>query len=129
MTILITKNSLNIIALTLSELEDETLDINWLFRFTKEQGKQEILCYLDDLNVSTARYNLFHLLEGTDATFTKLGDYTYQVYQMPDGGSLDYTLGIQCEIGKVRVKDSVTITPNSFEPTLTSNIYGGETVS
>ena len=129
MTISITKNSLNIIALTLSELEDESLDINWLFRFTKDQGKQEIFCYLIDLNASTARYNLFHLLEGTDATFTKLGDYTYQVYQMPDGGSLDYSLGIQCEIGKVRVKDSITVVPNSFEPTLTSNIYGGETIS
>jgi len=129
MTILITKNSLNIIALTLSELEDETLAINWLFRFTKDQGKQEILCYLTDLNASTARYNQFHLLEGIDATFTKLGDYMYQVYQMPDGGSLNYTLGIQCEIGKVRVVDSVTVVLNSFSPTLTANIYGGETVS
>ncbi len=129
MTVLIYKATLNIFALTLSELEDETLAINWLFRFVKDQGKQEVFCYLDDLSVSTARYNLFNLLEGTDATFTKLGDWSYQVYQMPDGGSLDYTLGIQCEIGKIRVLDNVTITPNSFEPTLTANIYGGETVS
>jgi hypothetical protein len=52
MTILITKSSLNIIALTLSELEDETLDVNWLFRFTKDEGRQEIFCYLNDLNES-----------------------------------------------------------------------------
>jgi hypothetical protein len=129
MTILITKSSLNIIALTLSELEDQTLDVNWLFRFTKDEGRQEIFCYLNDLNESTARYNLFNLLEGVDATFTKLGDYTYRVYQMPNGGSLDYSLGIQCEIGKVRVIDNIIVVPASFEPTLTSNIYGGETNS
>lgn len=129
MTILITKSSLNIIALTLSELEDETLAINWLFRFVKDEGKQEILCYLTDLNADTSRYNLFHLLEGTDATFTKKGDYSYQVYQMPNGGSLDYTLGTQVEIGKIRVIDNITVVPNSFAPTLTSNIYGGESDS
>lgn len=129
MSISITKNSLNLIALTLSELEDSTLDINWLFRFIHEQGKHESFVYLDDLNVSIARYNLFNLLEGTDITFTKLGSYIYEVYQMPDGGSLDYALGIRCEIGKMSVKDSIIVVPNSFEPTLIANIYGGETIS
>ena len=129
MSISITKNSLNVIALTLSELEDSTLDINWLFRFIHEQGKHESFVYLPDLNSSTARYNLFNLLESTDITFTKLGSYIYEVYQMPDGGSLDYTLGIRCEIGKMNVKDSITVVANSFEPTKQANIYGGETIS
>jgi hypothetical protein len=129
MSIVITKNSLNQIALTLTELEDSSIDINWLFRFVHEQGKSEILVYLSDLNSSFSRYNLFHLLEGTDATFTKLGDYIYEVYQMPDGGSLDYSLGLRCEIGKMTVKDSIIVVPNSFEPTKQANIYGGETIS
>lgn len=129
MTLQIYKATLNQLALTLTELIDVDMDVNWLFRFTKDEGKQEILVYLEDLNASTARYNLFHLLEGTDATFTKLGDYTYEVYQMPDGGSTDYSIGNRCEIGKVKVFDNITVVENSFAPTLTGNIYGGETVS
>ena len=122
MTTLIYKATLNQLALTLSELESVSLDVNWLFRFVKDQGKQEYFCYLEDLNVSTARYNLFHLLEGTDVTFEYLGDYLYEVYQMPDGGSTDYSLGNRCEIGKIKVLDEVVVTP-SFTPNLINKIY------
>ncbi len=122
MTTLIYKATLNQLALTLSECENENLDINWLFRFVKDQGRQEYFCYLPDLNVSTARYNLFHLLEGTDVTFEYNGDYSYQVYQMPDGGSEDYTLGTQVEIGKIKVLDAVAVVP-SFTPNLINKIY------
>ena len=122
MTTLIYKATLNQLALTLSEFESVSLDVNWLFRFVKDQGKQEYFCYLEDLNVSTARYNFFHLLEGTDVTFEYLGDYMYEVYQMPDGGSTDYSLGNRCEIGKIKVLDEVVVTP-SFTPNLINKIY------
>ncbi len=118
---LIEKESLNQIALTLTEKSDSELAVNWLFRFVNEQSKKEYFCFLTDLSTSPKRYNLFNLYEGTDITLP-LGDYTYFVYQKTVLNE-DYTTGIECETGKARVYEDETITPTYTNTTTIINVY------
>lgn len=118
---LIEKGNLNQICLTLNEKANLELAVNWLFRFVNEQSNKEYLCFLTDLSASPKRYNLFNLYEGTDITLP-LGDYTYFVYQMTTP-SEDYTQGIQCEIGKIRVFENETIIPTFLNTTIIKNVY------
>lgn len=122
MTIVIQKAQVNVIGLTLSELSVENLPNNYLFEFIHEQSDKVYYCYLEDLNVSSARYNLFNLYEGTDITFKYFGDYAYNVYQMPEGTSEDTSLGILVEKGKMKLieTDESVI---SFVPNHISEIY------
>lgn len=101
--ILLRKNQLNKIAVTLSELKNDLLPSNWLFVFHLEQdqgdGNNTKRLQLPDLGVSDKRYNYFELTEGTDVTFDFEGKYTYKCYQMPNDTSTDETLGELVEVG------------------------------
>jgi hypothetical protein len=103
--ILLQKNQLNKIAVTLSELKSDLLPNNWLFVFHLEQdqgdGNHSKRLQLPDLGVSTKRYNYFELTEGTDVTFDITGYYEYRCYQMPNDTSTDETLGNLVEVGKM----------------------------
>jgi hypothetical protein len=121
MFVTIEKESLNQIALTLTEKSNPELAVNWLFRFINEQSKKEYFCFLTDLSTSPKRYNLFNLYEGTDITLP-LGDYTYFVYQKTVLNE-DYTTGIECETGKARVYEDETITPIYTNTTTIINVY------
>lgn len=117
--ILLQKSQTNKICLTLSELENPSLPINWLFRFTLDQEENyEYLLFLEDISAFPQRYNLFELIEGTDVTFKFIGDYGYEVYQMPNNISTDFTLGLLVENGKMRLLETEAQTP-----TFTTNIY------
>lgn len=71
--------------------------------FTDEQTLEVVgSLYLTDVSTHTERYNEFVITEPTDVEFTA-GDFQYEVYQMPNGGSTDTDLGLLVEIGKVRV--------------------------
>ena len=127
--ILLTQGSSNPIALTLSELSLESLPNNWLFRFVLEQSDEyEYLLYLTDVSQSVNRYNLFTLVEGTDVTFRSIGDYTYYVYQMPNGGSLDYTTGHEVEVGKMRLIESIEETIPTFNVDTNTDIYDSNAI-
>lgn len=110
--LLIQKDTANTLIVTLNELATTTLPNNWLFVFTNEQSKRYTYrLYLTDISLYTERYNEFTLTEGTDVDFKFKGDYKYQVYQMPDGGSTDETLGRLVETGKARVVATATQKP------------------
>lgn len=103
MTLKILKDQANTLILTLSELASDELPNNWLFLFTDEQTLEVVgTLYLTDISSYTERYNEFVLIEPTDVEFTA-GDFQYEVFQMPNGGSTDTDLGLLVEIGKVRV--------------------------
>jgi len=121
--ILLNKNQSNQIALTLSELANANVASNWLFRFVLEQDKSySYLKFLIDENSNFERYNLFTLEIPTDIDFKFKGDYTYYVYQMPDTNDTDYTRGTLVEFGKMRLLDTVVVTP-TFTPTTDTPIY------
>lgn len=127
--ILLTQGSSNPIALTLSELSLESLPNNWLFRFVLEQSDEyEYLIYLTDVSQSVNRYNLFTLVEGTDVTFRSIGDYTYYVYQMTNGGSLDHTTGHEVEVGKMRLIESTEETIPTFNVDTNTDIYDSNAI-
>ena len=121
--ILLQKSQLNKICLTLSELENPSLPINWLFRFTLDQEENyEYLLFLEDTSTFPQRYNLFELIEGTDVTFKFIGDYGYEVYQMPNNTSTDFTLGLLVENGKMRLLETEVQTP-TFTTNIDTPIY------
>lgn len=127
--ILLTQGESNPIALTLSELSLSENPSNWLFRFVLEQSDEyEYLLYLTDVSQSVNRYNLFTLVEGTDVTFRSIGDYTYYVYQMPNGGSLDYTQGHLVENGKMRLIESTEETIPTFNVDTNTDIYDSNAI-
>ena len=122
--ILLTQDTLNQIAVTLEELKSDLLPDNWLFRFVLDQDDSyEYLIYLTDVSPSPARYNLFDLDEGIDVDFKFVGDYLYEVYQMPNGGSLDYTQGVKVENGKMRLIENPAPTTPTFTPNTETPIY------
>ena len=124
MTHEIHKGAENRIIVTLTELQDDSMGVNWLFRYNKDQGKNEHLVFLDDISVHTGRYNMFMLNEGTDVTFTYTGDYMYRVYQMPDTLDTDYTRGKLVEIGKAKVIEPEQ-SRNTYTPNKNKNVYRG----
>ena len=103
MTLRLQKNELNLIVLTLKELQ--TLDSPyWLFVFRNEENLinyQSIL--LTDLSTSTERFNEFELTLPTDLDL-KQGDYIYKVYEQTSNSNLDPDLADNlCETGKALV--------------------------
>jgi hypothetical protein len=120
----LTQDTANQIAVTLSELKSDLLPENWLFRFVLDQDDYyEYLIYLTDVSPAPARYNLFNLDEGVDVDFQFVGDYLYEVYQMPAGGSVDYTLGLKVENGKMRLLENPSPLIPTFEPNTETQIY------
>ena len=121
MMTIIQKVQSNQICLTLQEKTTSNLPKNYLFRFISEQNRVEYKCYLTDISISPSRFNLFNFIESTNLTL-KLGDYILKVYQMPNGGSVDYTLGNLCEITKCKVITTPTST-SAYNAIITSQIY------
>ena len=124
MTLKILKNESNTLVLTLSELANENLPNNWLFVFTREQNHEVIdSIYLTDTSAYPERFNEFVLIDPTDIDFPSSGDYQYDVYQMPNGGSTDVSLGEHVEIGKVRVFDESEVEPNPYDAQIVNKVY------
>lgn len=111
MNTLIQRNQLNTLCLTVKELSDPSLGENYLFRFTNDQSAQEILTQIP-LTYSNSRYDLFTFMEGTDVVFPLVGDYTYEVFQVPNDTTLDPDDGIRVEVGKIEFNETTT-TPAS----------------
>ena len=82
--IYIEKNSLNTIALTLTE-SSSIIAPTWLFKFVWEMDESQAPIYWvgQDFSSFTNRYNLFYLTEGTDVTF-RIGQYRYEIYESPE---------------------------------------------
>lgn len=75
------KGQLNKIVLTLTESATISNPF-FLFKFQWEMDLDVDPVYWvgTDTSIYTARYNLFELTEGTDATF-RIGQYVYEVYE------------------------------------------------
>ena len=126
--ILIQKSQLNQVCLTLSELENPSLPINWLFRFVLDQDDSyEYLLFLDDISTAPGRYNLFELTEGIDVTFKFEGDYLYECYQMPNTSTTNCLLGSLVERGKMRLLEVADIIP-TFTPNTETPIYDSSNI-
>lgn len=128
--LLIRKGLPNALVLTLSELASPNLPNNWLFRFVLDQSDEyEYLLQLNDVAPQGQnQYNLFVLNEGVDVTFQFLGDYLYEVYQMPNSTSTDYTLGHKVEIGKMRVIE-MEEARSEFDVNINFKIYDKDNIS
>lgn len=105
--ILLRKDQLNRVALTLTELANPANPSFWLFVFKLEQaqGDEEYSkrVQLVDLSLITDRYNYFEIIEGVDITFDMVGFYEYYIYQMPNDTSTDENDGLLVEIGKANI--------------------------
>lgn len=110
MNLLIKKGQPNLIALTLQEKSDPLVGNNFLFQFTNDQNNQKIRTQIP-LTSSNDRYDLFTLIEGTTVTFPIKGDYKYEVFQMPNSGSIDPSEGVLVEVGKLEFEDDATELP------------------
>lgn len=125
--ILLRKDQLNSITVTLTELSTDQLPYNWLFVFRLEQaqGDEEYTKRIQLIDISTAtdRYNLFELIEGGDVTFDTVGDYQYFCYQMPDSESTDEADGLLVEQGKMKLIDN---DEPSYIYSVNSNTYINE---
>lgn len=74
------------------------------------------------LVTTNSRYDLFEFTEGVEITFPTLGDYMYQVYQVPNDETLNPADGVLVEVGKLEVEDSSTLY-TAFDATLTTIAY------
>tara|TARA_R110000868_G_scaffold119142_4_gene315662 strand:+ start:5438 stop:5818 length:381 start_codon:yes stop_codon:yes gene_type:complete len=105
--ILLQKNQLNKVALTLTELANPLNPNYWLFVFKLEQsqGDEEYSkrVQFTDLSIETDRYNYFEITEGVDITFDMVGFYEYYIFQMPDQISTDENDGLLVEVGKANI--------------------------
>ena len=129
MSLLLSKSTNNRITVTLNELKSDALPSNWLFVFALDQDEEYTYSlYLTDEALAEDEYNLFYLEDGVDVTFKFLGDYSYHVYQMPDGGSTDTTLGELVENGKMRLIETETDTP-TYTPNTNTKIYDPTVIS
>lgn len=111
--IVITKNTLNKVCLTLTEKAVVGEGSDWLFVFSKEQASIEYKFFSTDISTVVQRYNLFEITEGVDVTIKDLGDYDYWIYQMPDTDDTDETRGNLVEVGKCKVLPEADETINS----------------
>lgn len=122
--ILLRKNQLNKIAVTLSELKSDLLPSNWLFVFhlvqDQNDGNHTKRLQLIDLGVSDKRYNYFELTEGLDVTFDVIGDYRYECYQMPNDTSIDESEGELVEVGMMLLTDESEV---EYINTVSTNTY------
>lgn len=108
--IYIEKGEANIFVLTLTE-NVSISNPTFLFKFTWEMSEELAPIYWvgSDTSIYPNRYNLFNLLEGTDATF-RIGQYKYQVFQSVTPNPVDETGLTQIEEGRMVVEgDSNTI--------------------
>lgn len=122
--ILLSQSQTNKITVTLNELKSVSLPDYWLFVFSNEQSDTyEYAIQLVDESLSTDRYNYFTLIEGTDVTFKFLGDYEYNVYQMPNAISVDKTEGLLVETGKMRLIEATETAIPTFIVDTNTNIY------
>lgn len=122
MTIQLVRDQQKSFVLTLNETRSESLPNNWLFVFTKLQGNKEYKLYLTDISAFPDRYNKFTIDEGTTVDFVNTGEHEYKVYQMPDGGSTDETLGVLVENGLMILTETVTA-DNEFNTDITNTVY------
>lgn len=80
--ILLKTQSLNQIGVTASELK--TLENpNYLFEFENIQSKAKELIYLDKINPTSKRFDLFEITLPDDIDL-KTGDYLYKIYESND---------------------------------------------
>lgn len=122
--ILLRQDQSNKIAVTLDELKNENLPNNWLFVFDNAQSDTyQYKIQLTDESLSTERYNLFTLVEGTDLNFTFLGDYAYYVFQMPNEVSVDPADGELVETGIMRLIESTQTEIPTYIVDSNTNIY------
>lgn len=110
--ILLYKNTINNVCLTLSESTTLTGSSYYLFRFINENNFNELLFTGEDISNNKDRFNQFLITE-TGSTFTNLtastihlntpGYYKYEVYQMTGQTNLSLSgvTGGPIEYGKV----------------------------
>lgn len=75
---------------------------NYLFRFFNILEEREYLIYLDKLNASSCRFDLFNLDLPNDLDLKK-GQHLYFVYENTDNTNLDYKTMNLLEEGRAEV--------------------------
>lgn len=84
---IIIKNSINAVVLTLNE--KKTADCDWLLEFINESTGESKVLSVVDTSAYPSRYNLFQITEGTDITLSPAGTWRYKAHQMPVSSPVD----------------------------------------
>ena len=123
----LTKGTSTTIALTLSELANQSVANNWLFRFLNIQSDTyEYLSFLV-ADLDSPRYNEFTITLPADFDFRFCGDYVYEVYQMPDTDDEDYSRGTLVENGLMELLEATVATP-TYTPNTDTEIYDSSNI-
>jgi len=78
----ITKNSSNIVTLTLDEKATLT-NHDWIIQFTNCTTGKSKTKLVTDVSSFPTRYNKFVIVEPTDVELSPSGQWTYSVYEVP----------------------------------------------
>ena len=108
--------------MTVTELQTLTAP-HWLFEFIDEQSQQSVTCILENVSLSTSRYDEFQITDGVDVTFPYAGFYTYRIYEQESDSNLDPALaGSLCEEGRAHIYE-IDSPANEYDQPLTNYIY------
>ena len=116
--LLINRDSLNTIDLTLTELVTIP-NPYYLFVFTNKQTNEVSKCLLTDISVYPERYNRFQLTEPTSVELIA-ADYSYQVYEKSVNNTTIPSSVYLLETGIVKVPPTL-LTESVFESTLSTD--------
>lgn len=116
--IFINKDSINNIVLTLTE-RSKLINPYFVFQFTSDYSRNEVIFHADDLSTFKCRYNRFNITEsgstyvnltGGTVNLLPIGTWTYNVFESTTPTlSLSATTGCVLETGKVYVADNINL--------------------
>jgi hypothetical protein len=113
------------IVVTLTE-KTTIANASYLFVFT-HSTTQEVVKFIktpgSDLSSWTNRYNEFQI--NTDALFTTVGQYTYQVYEQASTTNEDITGLTEVENGRADLIDDESFTYTTNKPDVNYKTYAG----
>jgi hypothetical protein len=107
----ITKNSSNIVTLTLDEKATLT-NHDWIIQFTNCTTGKSKTKLVTDVSSFPTRYNKFVIVEPTDVELSPSGQWTYSVYEVPLSSPPinDISQAVKVvETGICDVKESTTV--------------------
>lgn len=129
--LLIKKNTVNQVDLTLNEKVTIDAPVYFLFRVKRVEGDIEktFVC-TDETGLVVERYNRFMIEENTTEDLTDgvvslpTGQYDYEVYAQHSSTNLDYLeADEQVEAGYMLVIQSSVVIDTGYEPTTSVTVY------
>jgi hypothetical protein len=114
------KDSTNKVTLTLYELS-ALGTYSYRIEFTHDESKEKYEFLLgEELSLYIERYNLYDIVIPDDIDFKDIGDYSYEVYELPEESSEEPLL---VEWGRMTLTGGEPIIKNTYTPEIERKIY------